>query len=408
MKNIKLSELSEQTNLIFKNVHIIDPAQNTNIIGDVFLKNGVIQNIGDNLKDANATTIDCTNLVLCPALVETQVQIKNIDKHIIQKISAKAVQAGITNIILLPETSPIIDTPELVSLVNELIEKYAKINIHISAALTKQLQGQTMVEYGLMQKSGAHSLSNGEKAIKDTNLLYNIMNYVAPFHLLIHDIPTEPYLNNEVNESALANYMGLNTTCEEAELIAFNRNILLANKANIKYNATISSAKTVKYIENENTSLTTSIFHLCFNENDIGNYNTQYKISPPLRSEQNRIELLKAIEQGNINIITSMHKEQGDIIQTEAFSDTNPPNFGMQLLLPLALRLYHNKSLSLYRIIETLCKEPARIFNLKAGSLKYSDFIIFDPNEPCIIENHALQGVIKATFSQGKLLYLNR
>lgn len=419
MKNIKLSELNtaENSHIIFKNAHIIDPAQNIDIIGNLSLKGKKLSILENSYKlDETATIIDCTNLLICPGLIDTHIQAKNINASGIQNISDIAISSGITSLILSPQSSTIIDTPELISLTNELIKKYSKINMYISAALTKNLEGQAMAEYKYMKKMGAHCLSNGTKAIADTNLLFNIMNYTASDNFIIHGIPIEPYLNcpeREVNSSLLSSYMGLHNIPEEAELIALDRNLYLITKTQSKYNAIVSSSKAVNNInkaklENPNVSASTSIFHLSFNENDIGDYNTKYKIFLPLRSENNRKKLIEEIEKNNINIITSLHIENDNIVQIEDFNNTNLTNFGIQLLLPLALRLYHNKHLSLYRIIETLTKEPATIFNIQDGSLKYSNFIIIDPNEPCIINNHALQGVVKATFVEGNLIYLNR
>lgn len=415
---IKLQELNSNKNIIFKNAHIIDPSQNIDFIGDLWLENNKISKIihsnSDYSEDAN--TIDCSNLIICPGFVDTQIKLNSIQEKSIKDLSIKAAKSGITSLLIAPQTSPIIDTPELVALLSNLIKNYAQVNMYVSGALSKQFQGKEMAEYGLMKESGALFLSNGAFTIENTAILKQMMGYAADFKLPIYSIPSDFYLNGSekyVNPSLLATWMGLKGSCTEAEIIGLERELRLSNLAKNTYHALISCAISCDIITkaksyNSNISCSTSIFHLSFNENDIGNYNIKYKMFPPLRHEVNRIELIEALANGSINNITSSHDDSGSIVQTEDFNNANVPNNGMQLLLPLALRLYHNKQISLYRIIEALTVAPAKIFNLKAGSLKYSDFIIIDPNEPYLLESHALQGSIKATFVDGKLIYLNR
>lgn len=415
---IKLQELSINKNIIFKNAHIIDPSQNIDFVGDLWLEDGKISKIvqGSDLYSENANIVDCSNLIICPGFVDTQIKLNSVQERCIKDLSINAAQSGITSLIITPETSPIIDTPELVALLINLFKNYAEVNMYASGALSKQLQGKEMAEYGLMQEAGALFLSNGNFTIENTAILRQMMSYAADLKLPIYSVPSDFYLGGSekyVNQSLLATWMGLKGCCVEAEIIGLERELRLSNLAKNTYHAHISSSISCDIIakaKSYNNCITcyTSIFHLCFNENDIGNYDIKYKMFPPLRDEANRIKLIEALANGNINNITSSHNNAGSTLQTEDFNNSSAPNNGMQLLLPLALRLYHNNQISLYSIIKALTTAPADIFNLKAGSLKYSDFIIIDPNKPYLLGAHALQGTIEATFVDGKLIYLNR
>lgn len=383
---------------IFKGAHIIDAAQNIDFIGNLWLHNNKICNISSEDKiDKNAIIINCKDLLICPGFVDIDVELFNVTKQSIENISAIAVESGITSLVLSPQSSV-----EAIALITYLTNKYSKLYIYASGALSNKGE---IAEYGLMQQAGAIAL--GCSSIKDTTKLLQMMKYASDFKLLLYSTACDPYLaqsSDLVNDSLLANWMGLIGNSKEAELIGLERELRLAKMASLSYHANISCNESCELIQGK-ASCSTTILHLSFNENDIYDYNAVYKCFPPFREEANRLALIESLRAGRINYINSGHKGVGSKTQTEAFGITNMPNHAMSLLLPLALRLYHNQHISLYRIVEALTIAPAKVFQLKAGSLEYNDFIIIDPAEPYIFANNALQGRVKATFVNGEMIH---
>ena len=167
-----------------------------------------------------------------------------------------------------------------------------------------------------------------------------------------------------------------------------------------------------------------SINHLCLNDNDVGDFKTFLKFSPPLRSENDRKSLIDAINAGLIDVITSAHKPEDEESKRLPFAQAATGSIGVETLLPLVLELYHNKSIKLQKLIELITVNPAKILKINKGTLKVgcdADICLFDLDEPwkvdvntlksksknAAIENKTLQGKVQMTFLKGELVFEN-
>ena len=230
-----------------------------------------------------------------------------------------------------------------------------------------------------------------------------------------------------INEGIIATKLGLQGIPEMAELIIIDRDLTLLNYINCRYHISqISSGRSVELIKNKKNNLKftcgVSINNLSLNENDIGDFRTFLKLSPPLRTEEDRISLVQGLKDETIDVIVSDHKPEDEEQKRLTFAQAATGASGIETLLSLSLELYHNGSLKLETIIKALTSNPAKILKINKGNLSVgndADFCIVDINKPWIvkqenliskskntsIENKKLQGRVTNTFVKGEELF---
>ena len=257
-----------------------------------------------------------------------------------------------------------------------------------------------------------------------------IMDYASDMGVLImqHVEDYELSKNGCINEGEMATRLGLQSIPSIAEKIIIERDLTLLEEFPCRYHINqISSQKSVEVIKknkNNGKKFTTgvSINHLSLNDNDIGDFKTFLKFAPPLRSENDRKSLIAAINSDLIDVIVSAHKPEDEESKRLPFAQAASGSIGVETLLPLALELYHNKSVDLLKLIELITANPAKILKIDKGTLKVgsdADICIFDPDKPwkvdanklksksknAAIENKSLQGKVLMTFLKGQLVY---
>lgn len=423
--------------VIYQNARIIDPSCNKDEIGTLVVADGKIKAAGrdalnQGIPDA-AEVFDAQGKAILPGLVDARVFVGepgNEHRETIFSASQSAAAGGVTSFIMMPDTLPVIDDVALVEFVKQTARENACVNVYPSAAITKQLEGQEMTEFGLLTESGAIAFTDGHKTIENSLVLRRAMTYAHDFDALIVHETQDKWLtaNGVMNEGLLASWLGLKGIPKEAEVIPLERDLRLAALTHCRYHAaelsTAMSADTVRHAKQKLSNVTAgvSINNLTLNENDIGEYRTFFRLSPPLRSEDDRQAMIDAIRDGTIDIIVSSHDPQGADTKRLPFEDAEAGAVGMETLLAAALRLYHNESVSLLQIAALLSTNPAKIFRLDAGTLardKKADFIVVDLDEPWVLsldmlhsrskntpfENARFQGRVLKTYVDGKLVY---
>ena len=256
-----------------------------------------------------------------------------------------------------------------------------------------------------------------------------IMNSAKDLGCLImqHAEDYELAKNGMINSGIIATKLGLSGIPEIAERILIERDLTLLEKVKCRYHISqLSSQKSVEVIKyrKEIVKFTSgvSINNLSLNENDIGDFRTFLKLSPPLRTEEDRMSLVEAINKDLIDVIVSDHKPEDEESKRLTFSQAATGASGIETLLPLALEQYHNNSIKLFKIIELLTSNPAKILKINKGSLTIgsnADFCIVDINKPWIIkkenlvskskntsiEDKKMQGKVLSTFVNGEELF---
>ena len=421
----------------FINANIIDPYNSINEIGGLIIgEKGNIEAIGKKVNSNNIPSrekvIDLNGKHIFPGLVDMRVFVGEPGyeyKENFKTLSSAALSGGVTSAITLPNTDPIIDNVSIVDFLKRRGRDKSKINIYPTASLTKNTEGTNMTEFGLLQNKGIIGFTDGYKTIQNTRVMTRIMNSAKDLNSLImqHAEDQELSKNGMINDGIISTKLGLQGIPEIAELIIIERDLTLLENINCRYHISqISSAKSVEIIRNRkekiNFSCGVSINNLSLNENDIGDFRTFLKLSPPLRTENDRISLIQGLNDGTIDVIVSDHKPEDEEQKRLTFAQSATGASGIETLLSLSLELFHNNSVKLETLISTLTSNPAKILKINKGNLSVgndADFCIVDIYKPWIvkkekiiskskntcIEDKKLQGLVTNTFVKGEELF---
>ena len=421
----------------FINGNIIDPHNSINEIGGLIIGDkGQLEAVGKKVNTNNIPSrekvIDLKGKYIFPGLVDMRVFVGEPGfeyKENFRTLSNAALSGGVTSVVTMPNTDPIIDNVSIVDFLKRRGRDKSKINIYPTASLTKGTEGTNMTEFGLLQSKGIIGFTDGTKTIQNTRVMSRIMNSASDLDTLImqHAEDYELAKDGMINEGIIATKLGLQGIPEMAELIIIDRDLTLLNYINCRYHISqISSGKSVELIKNKKNNLKftcgVSINNLSLNENDIGDFRTFLKLSPPLRTEEDRISLVQGLKDETIDVIVSDHKPEDEEQKRLTFAQAATGASGIETLLSLSLELYHNGSLKLETINKALTSNPAKILKINKGNLSVgndADFCIVDINKPWIvkqenliskskntsIENKKLQGRVTNTFVKGEELF---
>ena len=421
----------------FLNAAIIDPKNSLDEMGGLIVsEEGKIEAVGKKVNKNNIPSrekfIDLSGKHIFPGLVDMRVFVGEPGyeyKENFKTLSNAALAGGVTSVVTMPNTSPIIDNVSIVDFLKRRGRDKSKINIYPSASLTKNLEGKNMTEFGLLQKKGIIGFTDGTKTIQNSRLMSRIMRSAFDLGCLImqHAEDNELSQNGMMNDGVIATKLGLQGIPEVAEKIIIERDLSLLEDFNCRYHISqISSSKSLEVIEKKKDQIdfTTgvSINNLSLNENDIGDFRTFLKLSPPLRTEEDRQSLIRGINKDLIEVLVSDHKPEDEESKRLTFSQAATGASGIETLLPLSLELFHNNSIKLPKIIKLLTSNPAKVLKVDKGNLSIgndADFCIVDINKPWIvkkekmiskskntcIEDKKLQGKVTNTFVKGVELF---
>ena len=400
---------------ILKNARILDPSRDLDETGTIIIKDGRIAAAGaDALNQGEpegAEVRDCAGLLAIPGLVDARVYTGEPGaehRETIASASKAAAAGGVTSFIMMPDTDPVIDDIALVEYVLKTARDKAVVNVYPAAAMTRGLAGEEMTEFGLLLDAGAVALTNGRRPLHDTLVLSRALTYAREFGAVISLESSDRYLgaNGVMNSGLFASWLGLSGIPREAEIIPLERDLRVAGLTRGRYHAAkISvpeSADAIRVARGRGADVTCgiSINHLSLNENDIGEYRTFFKMSPPLRSEDDRNAMVDALADGTIDIIVSSHDPQDVDTKRLPFADAADGAVGLETLLAAALRLHHGGRVPLKRLVEAMSTRPAEIFGLDAGTLKpgaKADIALVDLDEPWLVTEDSLVSRSKNT-----------
>ena len=422
----------------FINARIVDPSQNLDERGGLIIDTkGKIKAVGKSVKKENipikSEKIDLKGKVLMPGIVDMKVFIGEPGfeyKENFRSLSSAALSGGVTSVVSMPNTSPVIDNVSMVDFILRRGRDKSNINIYPSATLTRNMDGKLMTEFGLLSKKGIVGFTDATRTVQNSEIMSRIMNYASDLDVLVMQHPEDQELSKGrcISEGEVSTRLGLQGIPSIAEKIIIERDLSLLEEYPCRYHISqLSSAKSVdvikKYKKNGiKFTAGVSINNLSLNENDIGDFKTFMKISPPLRTEEDRKALIQGIKDNLIDVIVSDHKPEDEESKRLPFSQAAEGSIGIETLLSLALELYHNGSLPLKKIIETITCNPAKILKINKGTLKKgsdADLCIFDLEQPwkvdvsklksksknAAIENRKLQGKVMMTYLKGESVF---
>ena len=420
---------------ILTNVRIVDPSQKMDEIGNIVIdEKGKIKAIGKKSATSKSVQkIDLKGLTAIPGLVDMKAFVGEPGfeyKENFRTLSQAALAGGVTSIVTMPNTKPIIDNVSMVDFIIRRGRDKARVNLFPCASITRQREGNQMTEFGLLKARGIIGFSDVNKTIQNSELMSRIMNYASDIDVLImqHAEDYELSKNACINQGEVATRLGLQGVSDIAEKIIIERDLSLLSEFPCRYHINQISSKNSLDVIKKNKfngikfSTGVSINNISLNQNDIGEFRTFLKLSPPLRSEEDRLSLIEGIKNDLIDVIVSDHIPEDEESKRLPFAQAATGSIGIETLLSLALELYHNESLSLDKIIKCLTINPAKILKINKGTLKVgsdADICVLDLEKPWVVkaeelkskskntavENRKLQGKVKMTLLQGEVAY---
>ncbi len=408
--------------LALVNGRLVDPATGKETRGGVLVIDGVIRDLGASVASAtlpsHAQAIDCAGDVIAPGLIDMCAFVGEpgaAHRETIATATAAAAAGGVTTILARPDTNPPVDEPAVVDFLLRRARDTGHVRVLPVAALTKGLKGLEIAEIGLLQEAGAVAFSDAAKSLRNAQVMRRVMAYARDFGALVIHYTEDPDLAGEgvMNEGAFATRLGLTGIPREAEAIMLDRDIRLVALTGVRYHAGLISTKmsldAIRAAKRAGLPITcaTSINHLTLNENDIGDYRTFLKLTPPLRAEEERKALVEALAEGLIDVIVSDHNPQDVETKRLPFAEAEYGAIGLETMLSAGLRLVHSGEVPLARLLSAMSSRPAEILGLPQGRLAVgapADLIRFDPDEPYVLDPMQLHSRSKNTpFDEAKM-----
>jgi dihydroorotase len=414
--------LSDRRPILLANARIVDPSRDLDFPGDLLIADGTIRDtkrgIGAAGVPEGTEVIDCKGKIVAPGLIDMRAFVGEPGaeyRETLATASQAAAAGGVTTIVCQPDTTPAIDDPAIVDFILRRARDTAIVNVQPMAALTKGLEGKEMTEIGLLKAAGAVAFTDGARSVTNAQVMRRALTYARDFDALIVHHTEDPDLIGEgvMNEGELATRLGLHGIPAEAEAIMLERDLRLVALTGSRYHAASVTCRqaldVLRRAKEEGLPVTASasINHLTLNENDIGPYRTFFKVTPPLRAEDDRTALAQAVADGLIDVIMSDHNPQDVETKRLPFAEAAPGAIGLETMLTAGLRLVHAELLSLRMLLGAMSTKPAELLGLPGGTLRNgapADLIVIDTETSWVLDPLDLKSKCKNTpFDEARL-----
>ncbi len=421
--------------LLIKGGRVVDPSQGVDGQYDILIENGRVVKIEKNISETEATEVlDVDGLIVSPGFIDLHSHLRDPGqewKEDIETGSQAAVAGGITSVCCMANTDPVNDNPAITKYIIEKAEKVGLCDVFPVGAITKGLKGEELAEIGLMVKAGAVAISDDGETPKDAKLLRNAMDYARSLGIPVfcHSEDKSLSAGGHMNEGFLSNYLGVPGMPAEAEDIGTMRDILIAKltgaHVHICHVSSKGALEIIKRAKEEGVRVTCEItpHHFTLTEDAVRSFDTNAKMCPPLRTEEDVKMCKEALKTGIADVIATDHAPHTVDEKMVEFCQAPFGIIGFQTMLPLSLNLVREGYISLFQLIEKISTVPARVINKKdIGTLRRgarANIAIFDPDEEYVFTkemiksksynspflNEKLKGKVKFTIYNGKIVY---
>jgi dihydroorotase len=406
--------------LALVNARLVDPASGYDGPGCVVVAEGVIaQVIKTPSLDAPSPDLrvhDCGGAVLAPGLIDVRVKTGEPGaepKETLKSASLAAAAGGVTTFVVQPDTDPAIDEPAVVDFILRRARDIELVHVHPAGAATRGLEGNRMAEIGLMAEAGALYFTDADRPIADSRVLRRVLAYAKAHGRPVAHRPADPHLTAGAvaTEGTLASWLGLPAAPACAERIMLERDLALAELTGahliVDQVTTAEALEALSRARSRGVSFTAtaSINHLVFNEVDIGDYRTFFRLDPPLRAEDDRAALVQAVASGLVEVVTSAHAPAPAEDKRLPFAEAAPGAVGLETLLVGLLSLHHEGGVGLLELLGAATSAPAALLGLAAGRLERgapADLVLFDPDAPRVVDAAKLRSKSKNSPFDGR------
>ena len=408
--------LTDRRPILLANARVIDPARDFDGPGDVLIADGVIRDarrgIGAAGVPEGTDIVNCAGKIVAPGLIDMRAFVGEpgaSHRETFASASQAAATGGITTIICQPDTSPVIDNSATVDFVLRRARDTAIVNIHPMAALTKGLRGEEMTEIGLLKAAGAVAFTDGDHQRHQCAGDAAGADLCPRFRCLdraSHRRPRSGRRRRHERGRVRRTARSRSAFPMPPKPIMLERDMRLVALTGGRYHAaSLSCIESLEILRRArdaglSVSASASINHVTLNENDIGPYRTFLKLSPPLRTEDDRRALVEAVASGLIDVIMSDHNPQDVEVKRLPFAEAASGAIGLETMLPAALRLIHNGEVDFKTLIRAMSTRPAELLGLPGGSLRAgapADVIVIDADTPWVLDPADLKSQCKNT-----------
>jgi dihydroorotase len=423
--------------IAFINARLVDPQSGYDGPGALIAEGGKIAAVTHEVGFADLSPdireIDCNGAMLAPGFIDLRVKTGEPGaepKETLKSAARAAAAGGVTSIVVQPDTEPAIDDPSVVDFILRRARDIELVHVYPAGAATKGLKGEAMAELGLMHDAGCVYVTDADRPIVDSKVMRRLLAYAGAIGLLVAHRPADPWLTAgaAATESEFAGRMGLPAAPAAAEKIMLERDAALVELTGARLLVDqVSAACALETLARAKAAglpmlASCSINHLTFNELDIGDYRTFWKLEPPLRSEDDRQALVEALASGLVDIVVSAHAPAPAEDKRLPFEEAAPGSIGLETLLPALLSLWHDGRAPLIDLIRAVTLAPAEAIGLSAGRLALgapADLVLCDLAAPRVIDaaqllsksknsafdGRRLQGEVKMTLVDGRVVY---
>jgi dihydroorotase len=421
----------------YTNARLVDPQSGYDGPGCLIVAEGVIAEVGHgptlDALSQDMEVIDCQGAMLAPGLIDIRVKTGepgSEPKETLKSASRAAAAGGVTAMVVQPDTDPAMDEPAVVDFVLRRARDIELVHVYAAGAATRGLDGKRIAELGLMAEAGALYFTDADKVMVDSKVFSRVLRYAQAFDRPVAHRPADPFLTagSVATGGELAGRLGLPSAPAIAERIMLERDLALAEVTQARLIVDqITTQGALDSLERAlakgvQATATASINHLCFNEVDIGDYRTFYRLDPPLRAESDRQALIEAVASGLVKIVTSAHTPAPPEDKRLPFAEAAPGAVGLQTLLAALLGLYHDGRCALIDLIRTVTLAPAELLGLPSGRLARgapADLVLCAIDAPVRIDadkllsksknspfdGRRLQGQVLLTVVDGRVVY---
>lgn len=392
------------------NGRLIDPANGIDGIRDLYIAEGHIQSIGQAPVGFEPDrVIDARGQIICPGLVDLSARLREPGEEFKASIASEtraAASAGVTTLCCPPDTRPVIDTPAVAELIHQRADNAGMARVVTLGAMTQGLAGECLAEMHALKSEGCVGISNAQFPITNTEVARRAMEYAATCGLIVMLHAEDPWLRNRgvVHEGPVSTRLGLPGIPESAETVAVSRDLLLIEQTGVSAHfCRLSTGRAVDMVADAQrrglpVTADVSVYHLHLTDMDVGHYNANCHVRPPLRTERDKQRLRGGLGDGVIGAVCSDHQPHDEDAKTAPFGATEPGISSLEVLLPLTLRLVDDGVFDVQTALATLTYKPARILGLDVGTLATgapADVCIFEPNRNWLLTDVGMQSAGK-------------